>query len=150
MSGKQPPIDRRFNVLSERERAWPPTMSSEGDLSLLERELAEAHKTIRALLRQNSKEQSRYTEIARAYDMTVANLVKITRENAELAYERNMWKARAEGATARFQVGFGALELTSEEVSAIRKAMARLHHPDAGGDSERMKMWNAALDPLEE
>ena len=35
------------------------------------------------------------------------------------------------------------------EVGAIRKAMARLHHPDTGGDAERMKAWNAALDPLD-
>jgi hypothetical protein len=28
--------------------------------------------------------------------------------------------------------------------------MARLHHPDVGGDAERMKAWNAVLDPLEE
>jgi hypothetical protein len=33
-------------------------------------------------------------------------------------------------------------------VNAIRKAMARLHHPDVGGDPERMKAWNAALDRI--
>jgi hypothetical protein len=41
------------------------------------------------------------------------------------------------------------IDLTPAEVGAIRKAMARLHHPDTGGDAERMKAWNAALDPLE-
>ena len=41
------------------------------------------------------------------------------------------------------------LNLLPIEISAIRKAMARLHHPDTGGDSERLKSWNAALDALE-
>jgi hypothetical protein len=59
-----------------------------------------------------------------------------------------MWQARVEGRQAPFSLG--ALALTPDEVSAIRKAMARLHHPDTGGDAERMKLWNAALDPLEQ
>ena len=60
-----------------------------------------------------------------------------------------MWKARAEGAGTPLSIGKGTLELTPAEVSAIRKAMARLHHPDTGGDVERMKIWNATLDPLD-
>ncbi len=116
-------------------------------------ELKEAHQTIRALLRQLSKEQGRHAEIARAYNKTVANLVEITRENAALERERDMWKARAESAMreqASMRIGNVPFTLTAAEISAIRKAMARLHHPDAGGDAERMKLWNAALDPLEE
>jgi hypothetical protein len=47
-------------------------------------------------------------------------------------------------------IGITALagQISDEEVNAIRKAMARLHHPDVGGDPERMKAWNAALDSI--
>jgi chromosome segregation ATPase len=121
----------------------------EHETSLLQHELEEAHKTIRTLLRQISKEQERHAEIARAYDKTVANLMEITRENAQLERERDMLRARVESSGMPFRVGGTTLDLTPAEVSAIRKAMARLHHPDTGGDVERMKTWNAALDPLE-
>lgn len=123
------------------------------DPAWLLNELKEAHQTIRALLRQLRKEQDRQAEIARAYNKTVANLVEISRENVALERERDMWKARAESAMREQEVpkiGNIPLALTAAEISAIRKAMARLHHPDAGGDAERMKLWNAALDPLEE
>ncbi|HNP85637.1 MAG: hypothetical protein JST60_18230 [Chloroflexi bacterium SZAS-1] len=116
----------------------------------LQNELHEAHETIHRLLRQISKEQSRCAEVARAYNKTVANLMEITRENAVLEHERDQWKARVESAAAPFRMGSITIDLTPDEVSAIRKAMARLHHPDAGGDAERMKTWNAALDPLED
>jgi chromosome segregation ATPase len=122
---------------------------AEHDTSLAQRELDEAHKTIRTLLRQIDKEQARHAEISRAFNKTVANLMEITRENAQLERERDMWRARAEGTSLPFSVGGTTLELTPAEVSAIRKAMARLHHPDTGGDIERMKAWNAALDPLD-
>jgi hypothetical protein len=115
----------------------------------LQRELDEAHKTIRSLLRQIAQEQARCSEIARAYNMTVANLVEATRENATLAHERDLLKARVEGSAAPFKFGASTLELTPAEIGAIRKAIARLHHPDAGGNLERMKQWNAALDALE-
>jgi hypothetical protein len=130
---------------AESERATSP----EADAGWLQNELNEAHKTIRSLLRQLSKEQQRHAETSRAYSMTVANLVEAGRENTLLSRERDMWKARAEGALTPFQIGGLTIDLTPAEVSAIRKAMARLHHPDAGGDAERMKAWNAALDPLE-
>ncbi len=123
------------------------------DPAWLLRELNEAHQTIRSLLRQISKEQGRHAEIARAYNKTVANLVEITRENAALERERDMWKARAESAHLEqgvLNIGAMPFSLTAAEIGAIRKAMARLHHPDTGGDAERMKLWNAALDPLEE
>ena len=126
----------------------PPQPPGDTELAWLQRELDEAHRTIRSLLRQLSKEQTRHAETARAYNLTVANLVEATRQNAQLEHERDMWKARAEGKTTPFTVG--ALNLTPEEVGAIRKAMARLHHPDTGGDVERMKVWNATLDPLEQ
>jgi hypothetical protein len=136
-------------VSPEREPAQRYGPAIEPDAALLQHELEEAHKTIRTLLRQIGKEQARHAEIARAYDKTVANLMEITRENAQLERERDMWRARAEGSALPFKIGGATLELTAAEVSAIRKAMARLHHPDTGGDLERMKAWNVALDPLE-
>ncbi len=126
-----------------------PAQMFEGDPVELQHDLEEAHKTIRGLLRQIDKTQARYGEIARAYNKTVANLMEITRENALLEHERNMWHARAEGIAPPLNLGSGLPELTPAEVGAIRKAMARLHHPDTGGDAERMKAWNAALDPLD-
>ena len=39
--------------------------------------------------------------------------------------------------------------LTGDEINAIRRAMARIHHPDRGGDIDRMKLWNKLLDSLE-
>jgi post-segregation antitoxin (ccd killing protein) len=125
----------------------PSQPPNDGELAWLQKELEEAHRTIRSLLRQLSKEQTRHAETARAYNLTVANLVEATRQNAQLEHERDMWQARAEGQGTSFTVG--ALTLTPAEVGAIRKAMARLHHPDTGGDVERMKLWNAALDPLD-
>lgn len=135
--------------MTEHDPAYPPSASYENDPIWLQNQLGEAQKTIRSLLRQLSKEQARHAETARAYNLTVANLVEATRENSALSRERDMWKARAEGGATPFTLGKGVLELTPAEISAIRKAMARLHHPDTGGDSERMKIWNAALDPLE-
>ena len=136
--------------MSVLDRSKYPIHITETDPSWLQDELAEAHATIRRLLRQISKEQSRYDEIARAYNKTVSNLMEITRENAMLEHDRDMWKARADGMASPISLGGLTIDLTAAEVSAIRKAMARLHHPDAGGDLERMKAWNAALDPLEQ
>lgn len=129
--------------------SMPPFSGAENDLSWLQGQLAEAHKTIRSLLRQLSKEQARHAETARAYNLTVANLMEASRENTQIQRDRDMWKARAERTTGSIGLGDIPLSLSAEEVSAIRKAMARLHHPDVGGDPERMKVWNAILDPLE-
>lgn len=126
-----------------------PPAGAEGDLSWHQHELSEAHKTIRSLLRQLSKEQARYAETVRAYNLTVANLVEITRENTALTRERDLWRSRAERGERNLSFGNASFNLTPEEVGAIRKAMAKLHHPDVGGDPERMKQWNALLDPLE-
>jgi hypothetical protein len=136
-------------VIKEYDHFSRSAPTSDGDPAVLQHELEEAHKTIRSLLRQIDKAQAHYDEIARAYNKTVANLMEITRENALLEHEREMWQARAEGKATPVTIGLGTLDLTPAEVSAIRKAMARLHHPDAGGNAERMKAWNAALDPLE-
>jgi septal ring factor EnvC (AmiA/AmiB activator) len=139
---------QEFAAMPERYPSYQTDPDAEPDAALLRRELEEAHKTIRTLLRQIDKEQARHAEITRAYNKTVANLMEITRENAQLERERDAYKARAEGTSTPFHIGGAVLELTQAEVSAIRKAMARLHHPDTGGDAERMKLWNAALDPL--
>ncbi len=127
-------------------RSQPPLV--DGELTWIQQELSEAHKTIRSLLRQLSKEQTRHAETSRAYNLTVANLVEATRQNASLIHERDMWQSRAQGRHTAFTLG--TLTPTPEEIGAIRKAMARLHHPDTGGDAERMKLWNATLDPLDE
>jgi len=81
------------------------------------------------------------------------------RENTVLTNDRDMWRHRAQRLEAGLSadpygehspIDVGALtgQLSDDEVNAIRKAMARLHHPDVGGDPERMKAWNAALDRL--
>jgi predicted RNase H-like nuclease (RuvC/YqgF family) len=136
-------------MINEHDPALRRAIRSEVDETWLQRELEEARKTIRQLTRQLNRERARYDEISRAYTLTVANLVTTTGENASLERERDLWKARAEGRSMPFNIGAHTLELTGDEVRAIRKAMARLHHPDAGGDAERMKAWNAALDVLE-
>lgn len=108
----------------------------------------DADATPEQLRRQLAKEHARYNELARAYKLTVANLVEATRAYALLERECNQLKAQASAAPDT--CGPSALpRLTPAEIGAIRKLMARLHHPDAGGDAERMKAWNAALDQLE-
>lgn len=124
-------------------------VGAESDLAWLQRELEEARKTIRSLLQQISKAQAGCREAARAYNATVSSLMELTRENAALERERDLWRTHAERESGSYTDHGRTLDLTPAEVSAIRKAMARLHHPDAGGDAERMKAWNAALDPLE-
>lgn len=127
----------------------PSTPAPNPEVALLQHELGEAHKTIRALTRQLSKEQQRHAEIVRAHTKTIANLAEAGREHSALEHDLQAWRSRAESAAVPFKIGGLTLDLTPDEVRAIRKAMARLHHPDAGGDAERMKSWNAALDPLE-
>jgi hypothetical protein len=121
------------------------------NIEWLQNELREARGTIRTLLRQIKKEQDRHAEISRAYSKTVENLVEAMRENTELARECELLRGRIQHAQMmpEAQLQRLPLELSMTELAAIRKAMARLHHPDAGGDSERMKLWNAVLDKME-
>lgn len=121
----------------------------ENDVAWLQNELSEAHNTIRSLLKQLSKEQEGKAEVMRAYNLTVANLMEATRENTMIARELELLRARVERGGRPLAFGSEEMHVTSEEVSAIRKAMARLHHPDVGGDPERMKLWNTVLDPME-
>lgn len=118
------------------------------DEEALRRELETARKTIREQRRQADKAQDRYDELARAYRMTVENLVRTSGECASLERERDQWRRRAEQAPSAAVFETGTLKLSEDEINAIRKAMARLHHPDTGGDAERMKAWNALLDAL--
>jgi hypothetical protein len=60
------------------------------------------------------------------------------------------WHRHREERVATVSLSTGPLVLSAVESAAIRKAMARLHHPDVGGNVERMKAWNALLDRLEE
>ena len=53
----------------------PTPFGADQDIGWLQEQLAETHKTIRSLLRQLSKEQTRHSETARAYNLTVANLL---------------------------------------------------------------------------
>lgn len=122
---------------------------------LLQRELAEAHSMNRSLVRQLKKAQEHAAEAQRAHAKMVATLTETMRENTALMIERDMWKARAIKTAGELPYGGPTIDLsglvghiTEEEARAIRKAIARLHHPDAGGNAERMKIWNAALDRI--
>lgn len=121
------------------------------NIEWLQNELREARGTIRTLLRQIKKEQDRHAEISRAYSKTVENLVEAMRENTELSRECELLRGKIHHSELMAEVELQRLplELSLHELGAIRKAMARLHHPDAGGDSERMKVWNAVLDKME-
>ncbi len=126
-----------------------PQISSDHEVAWLLRELSEAYTTARKIQRQIEKEQSSTAQVAQTFKLTVENLVEITRKNAEVEHERDMWRARASANPTITSLGGEGFQLTADEISAIRRAMARLHHPDTGGDAQRMRIWNAALDLLE-
>jgi hypothetical protein len=132
---------------------------SQREYELLHHELAEAHAQNRSLRRQLEKALASVTEAQRAHAKMVSTLTETMRENTVLTNDRDMWRHRAQRLEAGLSadpygehspIDVGALtgQLSDDEVNAIRKAMARLHHPDVGGDPERMKAWNAALDRL--
>jgi chromosome segregation ATPase len=129
------------------------------EYDILRRELAEAQALSRGLRRQLEKALTSANEAQRAHAKMVATLTETMRENTSLAHERDLWRARAqrlekglspEPGSERPVIDITALagQISEDEVNAIRKAMARLHHPDVGGDPERMKAWNAALDRI--
>lgn len=130
----------------------PPTQR---EFEALQRELSEAHAMNRGLLRQLKKAQEAAAEAQRAHAKMVTTLTETMRENTTLSIERDTWKARAQRHDLHEDSDFYgapvdiralAEQITEDEANAIRKAIARLHHPDLGGDPERMKAWNAALD----
>lgn len=139
----------------------PPTLEgcTQREYEQLRRELAEAQALNRGLRRQLEKALMAANEAQRAHAKMVATLTETMRENTSLAHERDIWRARAqrleagmtpEPGSARRTLDISSLagQLSEDEINAIRKAMARLHHPDVGGDPERMKAWNAALDRI--
>ncbi|HSH79137.1 MAG TPA: hypothetical protein VLA19_11475 [Herpetosiphonaceae bacterium] len=117
---------------------------------MLEHELGEAQAQVRRLTRELKKERQRLAETAEAYTKTVANLVRTVHENTVLRYEYERLKRVAPDSGDRPGPRVMGMHLTRIEVAAIRKAIARLHHPDVGGDVERMQAWNVALDKLED
>jgi chromosome segregation ATPase len=111
----------------------------------LQHQLDEALATIRRLTRDLKRERERHAETSEAYNKTVSNMVEIARENAMLSYELDRLKRHR---SFEGEAAIAGMNLTPDEARLIRKAMARLHHPDVGGNEQRMKAWNAALDPL--
>jgi multidrug resistance efflux pump len=113
-----------------------------------EAELAEAQAEVRRLTRELKKERQKLAETSEAYTKTVSNLVRTVQENTVLRYENERFKQGRNGMDDvlinPFRVG-----ITRFEIAAIRKAMARIHHPDAGGETARMQAWNVLLDQME-
>ncbi len=116
----------------------------------LESELSEAQAEVRRLTRDLKKESQRLTETSEAYSKMVANLVRTVHENTVLRYECERMKRNGVGSDDQSIPTMFGFDLTRNEVAAIRKAIARIHHPDAGGDIGRMQAWNVMLDKLEE
>ena len=136
----QPPFndDMRY---AERDRTW------------LERELTAATSATRDLRRRLEKTQQQLAETTRAYNKTVENMLEIIQENNQLTNEceRLRWQAQNHVYAADMPGESNGLpRITVEEARAIRKAMARLHHPDVGGNVDRMQRWNALLDRIED
>jgi hypothetical protein len=151
---------RRICVLKPDDLPLSSEGMSQREYDLLRRELAEAHVENRHLRRQLEKSLAAFTEAQRAHAKMVTTLTETMRENTVLTNDRDMWRHRA----MRLEAGLSADpaggqmppidisglagQLSDDEVNAIRKAMARLHHPDVGGNPDRMKAWNAALDRI--
>jgi chromosome segregation ATPase len=145
------------STFDDRQPYTPPL---DREKELMRRELAELQTAARALRRQLDKALTALTEAQRAHSKMVETLTETVRENTVLTGERDSWRLRALRSEGRLSNEYGpppvqrvdisslATQLSDEEVTAIRKAMARLHHPDVGGDPERMKAWNAALDRI--
>ncbi|WP_129626498.1 hypothetical protein [Candidatus Oscillochloris fontis] len=145
-------------MLSSNDLPPPDEGVSQREYTLLRNELNEAHVQNRSLRRQLEKALAAVTEAQRAHAKMVNTLSETMRENMVLTNDRDMWRHRAQ----RLAAGLTAepehdphLDLTrlsghlsEDEINAIRKAMARLHHPDVGGNPDRMKAWNATLDRL--
>ena len=149
---------RRLRVLQPDEQPFTTLGCPQPEYELLCRELAEVQAITRGLRRQLEKALSAANEAQRAHAKMVATLTETMRENTTLAHERDLWRTRAqrldqglgpEPSCSRIDLTALADQISTDEVNAIRKAMARLHHPDVGGDPERMKIWNATLDRLD-
>jgi chromosome segregation ATPase len=130
-------------VSNQNTRLW----LKEDTTELLQRELDEAQRMIRTLMRRLADEQQQQQQTQRAYEQMKQNIIEINREHVQIERERDMWRMRAERQGVITYDTFPLLK--TDEVNAIRRAMARLHHPDHGGDTERMKQWNKFLDQIE-
>jgi len=128
------------------------TMQSDDQLNdatiieLLKHEINEAHRTIRVLMRRITSEQEQQAKTQHAYEQMKQNIIEMNREYAVVEREREMWRMRAEQSSIHWNDQLPYLD--DAEINAIRRAMARLHHPDHGGDSNRMKQWNKLLDQM--
>jgi hypothetical protein len=146
MASQSPSSDSVPPWMGEQEQMRSRTTSE------LQRQLDEARLELRRLSRELRKEQMRHAETSEAYSKTVRNMVEISRENALLSHELDRLKRAyprpRRGASIPVQLH--GIDLTPGEARAIRKAIARLHHPDVGGDEQRLKIWNALLDQLED
>ncbi len=137
--------------MDRRDDTFAMPFRSPGRLGDLEREAAELRLMIKTLKRELQKAEARHAETEEAYVKTVSNLVQTTQENMLLRHECERLRQRTqqpEAAREPYASVVFALRLTPAEVAAVRKAIARLHHPDVGGDVERMQAWNVALDTL--
>ncbi len=149
---------KESGVLTSDELTPTSNGCTQRELEILRRELNEAQALIRSLRRQLEKTMAAAQEAQRAHAKMVETLTETMRENTILCHERDMWRARAQRLEslrheeprpgAVIDISSLAGQISEDEANAIRKAMARLHHPDVGGDPERMKAWNAALDRL--
>ncbi|GAC1639653.1 MAG: hypothetical protein NVS4B8_06640 [Herpetosiphon sp.] len=138
--------------MDQREESMAFPMLDRRRLVELERELSDLRLSMRSLARQLRKTEARYAEIEQAYVKTVANLVHTTQENMSLRHECERLRRSVDAKPSYSPLSdavFG-LHLTLPEIAAVRKAMARLHHPDVGGDVQRMQAWNVALDILQD
>jgi len=133
-----------------REETLRPAYRPPSRTEIIENELSEAQAEVRRLTRDLKKEKQRITETSEAYAKMVANLVRTVHENTVLRYECERLKRRGIEGDDQSIPNLLGFELTRSEVAAIRKAVARIHHPDAGGDIGRMQAWNVMLDKLEE
>lgn len=135
--------------MDSRDEIGRPVFRAPSFNSGLERELTDAQNEIRRLGRELKKQQQRLAETAEAYNKTVSNLVRTVHENTVLRYEYERLKQRVPEPQGPAPTVLG-LNLSRIEVAAIRKAIARVHHPDVGGDSARMQAWNVVLDQVED
>lgn len=138
------------------EKTYAPSHSDSAKQDYIS-ELESARALNRKLQRELKKAQDDLAEARRAHTLMVNTLTETTRENTVLEIERDMWKARAQKngvpdpqCEEDIMDSLGVGPISKDEARAIRKAMARLHHPDTGGNAERMKMWNATLDRIEQ
>ncbi len=132
---------------------------SENDYTVLQQEVHDVQAQNRVLQRRLKKAEESAAEALRAHAKMVSTLTETMRENSALVIERDMWKLRTQraegvqdqqGALASSALFLPGIDhITEAEARVIRKAVARLHHPDSGGDTERMKAWNAILDRIE-